>query len=222
MSEDWVEELRGSEPSNEVDASTPEIKEAMTDKYDTVDEVWKDVYWEKDYNDLSDIDDTGFRLPIREGDRPSCLGKTLALAMYAEFDGGHNVDIKVQYDDVFDHEDGSRALSDIPHVATNVDGKDYGLKEYENMDVLPVEAVKDLYRIGIGTEVLDGEEQDVIEDDENDLGYDTLVEWGSQIKETYSDAEQPSSSYMARQGALMEEEARVENEKEESGIDFFA
>jgi hypothetical protein len=210
--DEWVHELAEVEPGNSYDEMTESSARALVDGYDSLEDVWDDVYWEQNYQNPSRIGDTGFRMPYRDEDRPSCLGKAVMLSLFAEFDSDdHDIGLEVYYDDTF-AEDGTTDLHD-PHVTSVIDGEERGEKPgYDNSDPLPISSLPDLYKLGLGVQVLN-EGRDI-----DGLEYGQLKKWGGNIKERYStDTPKPDSHYMSKLGAEMEDEA--ENERIAEGDD---
>jgi hypothetical protein len=208
---DWIDELRSSEPQRHP-VSTREMGKEVLESFNSVDDVWDEVRWEDDYSNPREVEDTGFRIPLRQEDRPSCLGKAVAVAIYSEFESGHDLSVKVQYDDIFDI-DGTRSLDSVPHVALTIDGEDYGVRDYRHTDELNVAALRDLYRLGLGTEVFN-------DDRDLNISNQTFLAWGNEIKDNYSEGRN-NSSYIARMGAQMVEDAQNQT-LTDSGFDYVA
>lgn len=203
---DWVDEIVEAERGLEADELTESGRDKFLGKYDDVEDVWSDVSTRRH-------EDSSFRIPVEDEDPLNCLGRTLMVGMYDELSGGESDShVTVYFDDKW-AEDGTATMKK-PHVTATVNGTEYGAQGSEKDADLPMSSLADLYKVGLGVQVFNGEE------DIEGLGYGDLEEWGEEIEESYSDeTEGPNSEYLRRQGLLMQQDAEEAQMKDSIGGD---
>ncbi|EGQ43573.1 MAG: hypothetical protein J07AB43_15640 [Candidatus Nanosalina sp. J07AB43] len=210
--QDWIDEIVGAEPRFEIDSLPESEAEKFVSKYDSAERVWADV-------SRRDHEDSSFRLPFEEEDSVNCLGRALLTGMYDELASeGDGSKVTIYFDENF-AEDGTTELK-YPHVTVTVDCVEYGgvPENAEPDNKLDLEALADLYKVGLGVKQLEHDEG--IED----LDYGDLEHWGDEINEKYSASEEDGGSeYLRKQGYQMRQEAekrRIEEENSDDSTDF--
>lgn len=201
---DWVDEIVEAEKALEADELTESGRDKFLGRYDGLEDVWADV-------SNRDHEDSSFRIPVEEEDPLNCLGRTLMVGMYDELsEGQSDSHISVYFDDKWS-EDGTAAMKK-PHVTATVNGTEYGTPGNSKDNELPMSSLADLYKVGLGVQVFNGDE------DIEGLEYGKLQEWGQEIEETYSkETEGPDSEYLRRQGLLMQQDAEQARMKDSIG-----
>lgn len=198
---DWIDEVVETEPEIPMDELNQKTEEYFADKFEGVDEAWRNIV-DRGYSQGS------FRLPKGEEDELNCLGRALLTSMYGALSGeAEDISLNIYFDDKF-AEDGTRKMQQ-PHVTTVIDSTEYGGEGAGDPENVPVSALPDLYKVGLGVEMLNNQEE--IEE----LDYSQLKTWGREIHEGYREStSEPDSEYLSTQGYLMREEADEEIARE--------
>lgn len=210
MPRDWMDEIVKAEPELDSTSFSEESREKLTEKTLGVEEYWAEL-------ESREHRDGAFRLLPDDGESLNCLGKTLRLSMYAEvIDDVDSVSSHIYFEEEGEGED---LVFNKPYITPLIDGEEYGSKGPGKPEAVPTEALADLYKVGLGVKMIDGELEKKQELIEAGLNYDILEEWGEGINEKYSqETEGPTSRYLSVQGGMMEEEAPEAESEYKNGI----
>lgn len=201
---DWVDEILEIEPGMQ-GVPRDSLKGWFDENYDSIEEVWDDV-------SSRDHEENSFRLPVKDDDRLNCLGRTIMVGLYNELLGDGDAELNIYYNEKFDHENGGTVMK-RPHVTASINGTEYGrLDGYKDDEQVPLDAMEDVYKVGLGFTVLE------LGEDIEGVNYDQLEDWGNEIWQEYDEETPgPDSSYLHRQGHAMKGEAREEKQKKSMG-----
>lgn len=204
MTSDWVDDLLEAEPGIESDRFTEGLRDEIAGSNSTLEEYW------------SHLDDRGQqdgRFRLTKDGAINCLGRTLRASIYAEAVNDHS-DISANI--YFRWEDSEVANA---HVTPVIDGEEYGLEGVGKPNNVPADAISDLYKVGLGVKMIDGDPSERNELMSQGLGYEQLEEWGKEIRDKYSEkGPGPNSEYLEVQGMEMEQEAKEANSDYENDI----